>query len=72
VTNRGSGLVGLIDRVEALGGRLSLESAAERGTLVAVELPLATDEAIPLGPEPAAVRGTAAKGRCGQLGPDAP
>jgi PAS domain S-box-containing protein len=54
VTNHGSGLVGLIDRVEALGGHLSLESAAGRGTLVAVELPLATDEAVPLRPEPAA------------------
>jgi PAS domain S-box-containing protein len=44
-TRRGSGLVGLIDRVEALGGHLSLESAPGRGTLVAVELPLATHAA---------------------------
>lgn len=62
VTNRGSGLVGLIDRVEALGGHLSLESAAGRGTLVAVELPLATHEAVPLRLEPAAVRRRATKG----------
>ena len=55
VTNRGSGLVGLVDRVEALGGHLSLESAAGRGTLVAVELPLSTDEAVPLRPDRAAV-----------------
>jgi PAS domain S-box-containing protein len=62
VTNHGSGLVGLIDRVEALGGHLSLESAAGRGTLVAVELPLATHEAVPLRPEHAAVRRPATKG----------
>jgi PAS domain S-box-containing protein len=49
VTSHGSGLLGLIDRAEALGGHLSLESAAGRGTLVAVELPLATYEAVPLG-----------------------
>jgi signal transduction histidine kinase len=62
VTTHGSGLVGLIDRVEALGGHLSLESAAGRGTLVAVELPLATHEAVPLPPERAAVRRPATKG----------
>jgi signal transduction histidine kinase len=37
---QGSGLTGLIDRVEALGGRLSLQSPPGRGTTVAVELPL--------------------------------
>jgi signal transduction histidine kinase len=37
---RGSGLVGLRDRVEALGGRIALESNPGRGTSVAVELPV--------------------------------
>jgi signal transduction histidine kinase len=38
---RGSGLVGLKDRVEALGGRIVVESPAGAGTAVQVELPLA-------------------------------
>jgi signal transduction histidine kinase len=37
---RGSGRVGLKDRVEALGGRISLESAPGAGTSVRAELPL--------------------------------
>ena len=37
---RGSGLRGLADRVEALGGRLRVESAAARGTRVLAEIPL--------------------------------
>jgi signal transduction histidine kinase len=37
---RGSGLIGLVDRVEALGGRLTLDSPAGRGTTVSIELPL--------------------------------
>jgi signal transduction histidine kinase len=36
----GSGLVGLKDRVEALGGRLSVQSAPGAGTTVRAELPL--------------------------------
>ena len=36
----GSGLVGLKDRVEALGGRIRLDSARDAGTAVRVELPL--------------------------------
>ena len=36
---RGSGLVGLKDRVEALGGRFTVESEPEDGTAVRVELP---------------------------------
>ena len=36
----GSGLRGLADRVEALGGRLSVDSAAGRGTTVAAVLPV--------------------------------
>ena len=36
----GSGLIGLIDRVEALGGRLALDSPPGEGTRIAIELPL--------------------------------
>ncbi len=36
----GSGLVGLKDRVEALAGRIVLQSTAHGGTILAVELPL--------------------------------
>jgi signal transduction histidine kinase len=38
----GSGLVGLADRVEALGGRFALESPRGRGTTISIELPIAT------------------------------
>jgi signal transduction histidine kinase len=38
---RGSGLVGLKDRVEALGGWVSVESPRGAGTSIQVELPLA-------------------------------
>jgi PAS domain S-box-containing protein len=38
---RGSGLTGLVDRVEALGGRLTLSSPTGGGTTIAVALPLA-------------------------------
>lgn len=38
---RSSGLTGLVDRVEALGGRFTLESPAGRGTTISIELPLA-------------------------------
>jgi len=37
---RGSGLVGLTDRVEALGGSLGLESRPGQGTQLSAELPL--------------------------------
>jgi signal transduction histidine kinase len=37
----GSGLIGLVDRVEASGGRFSIESAPGAGTTIAIELPLA-------------------------------
>jgi signal transduction histidine kinase len=38
----GSGLVGLADRVEALGGRLHIESPAGRGTQLTAEIPCQT------------------------------
>jgi signal transduction histidine kinase len=37
---RGSGLVGLRDRVEALGGSLEIKSKAGEGTSLAATLPL--------------------------------
>ncbi len=36
----GSGLVGLTDRVEALGGRFALDSPPGAGTSIAIDLPL--------------------------------
>jgi signal transduction histidine kinase len=37
---RGTGLVGLKDRVEALGGRISLDSPRGAGTTLRAEVPL--------------------------------
>jgi PAS domain S-box-containing protein len=39
----GSGLVGLIDRVEALGGRFALESPPGHGTKISIEMPLTAE-----------------------------
>jgi signal transduction histidine kinase len=39
---RGSGILGLTDRVEALGGTISIASPTGHGTRIAVELPIAT------------------------------
>ena len=39
--SRGSGLIGLVDRVEAAGGTIAIESPPGRGTSIAVQLPLA-------------------------------
>jgi PAS domain S-box-containing protein len=36
----GSGLIGLVDRVEALGGRFVLDSQPNHGTRISIELPL--------------------------------
>jgi signal transduction histidine kinase len=41
VVEDGSGLRGLVDRVEALGGRLTVRSPAGEGTLIVAELPSA-------------------------------
>jgi len=38
-------LIGLRDRVEALGGRISLQSKRGAGTLLSVDLPLSPDGA---------------------------
>jgi signal transduction histidine kinase/putative methionine-R-sulfoxide reductase with GAF domain len=40
--NRGSGIVGLTDRVEALGGTISIDSPPRGGTSLSVRLPLGT------------------------------
>jgi PAS domain S-box-containing protein len=39
-TGRGSGLTGLVDRVEALGGKMTISSQPGRGTSFAVRIPL--------------------------------
>ena len=40
---RGSGLVGLKDRVEAIGGTLTVESRRGQGTRLAVEVPVSAE-----------------------------
>jgi signal transduction histidine kinase len=40
---KGSGLTGLVDRVEALGGKVTIQSQAERGTSLLVNIPIETD-----------------------------
>jgi signal transduction histidine kinase len=44
----GSGLVGLKDRVEALGGRFSVQTAPDAGTTVHAELPLTRPGTVPV------------------------
>ena len=44
----GSGLLGLKDRAEAIGGTMSLQSARGRGTSLRVELPLDDQEQYPV------------------------
>jgi PAS domain S-box-containing protein len=50
----GTGMIGLIDRIEALGGRFTLDSRPGRGTTISIELPLAPQSAseVTSGPEP--------------------
>jgi signal transduction histidine kinase len=45
LTSRGSGLPGLVDRVEALGGELVFSSPAEGGTVIRGLMPLPASEA---------------------------
>jgi signal transduction histidine kinase len=42
ISGAGSGLVGLRDRVEAVGGRMFLDSPRDRGTTISIELPVAS------------------------------
>jgi signal transduction histidine kinase len=44
--SRGSGLTGLADRIEALGGKLEVTSPPGEGTLIAAELPTRTDSSV--------------------------
>jgi signal transduction histidine kinase len=46
---RGSGLVGLTDRVEALGGSIRVSSRLGKGTQIAVELPIELELPQPAG-----------------------
>jgi signal transduction histidine kinase len=46
---RGSGLLGLKDRIEALGGTLSVHSPVGRGTTVSCELPVMAGGGYPNG-----------------------
>jgi signal transduction histidine kinase len=48
-TARGSGLVGLMDRVEALGGSIRVSSRPGKGTQIAVELPVKLELPQPAG-----------------------
>jgi len=43
---RGSGLIGLKDRIEALGGTKKLESPSGRGTRIEVEIPIASNQTV--------------------------
>ncbi len=53
--SRGTGLVGLKDRVEALGGRLLIESPQRKGTTLRAELPLVANSAPTLDMSPSLV-----------------
>jgi signal transduction histidine kinase len=44
---RGSGLVGLRDRVEAVGGTMTLDSPATAGTVLTVRLPVTAEDHLP-------------------------
>jgi signal transduction histidine kinase len=46
---RGSGLTGLVDRVEALGGKMTVQSPVGSGTSLAVDIPIDTDWRTPRG-----------------------
>jgi signal transduction histidine kinase len=48
-TSRGSGLVGLMDRLEALGGSIRVYSPPGTGTQITAELPLDLDSPQPVG-----------------------
>jgi signal transduction histidine kinase len=48
---QGSGLLGLRDRIEALGGTLQVTSPVGNGTMLQVQVPL-EDQSGPVSPEP--------------------
>jgi signal transduction histidine kinase len=47
--SRGTGLVGLTDRIEALGGSIRISSQTGKGTKITAELPLELEPARPVG-----------------------
>jgi signal transduction histidine kinase len=49
--SQGTGLVGLADRIEALGGRLQISSPAGSGTSLSIEIPINSHCTV-VGPEP--------------------
>jgi signal transduction histidine kinase len=53
---RGSGLIGLKDRVEAIGGEISIESPPQEGTRIEVELPLDPTQGAEAAASPRAAR----------------
>ena len=55
---RGSGLTGLRDRIEALGGRIQIESQAGSGTVIEVEIPIAGPADRNRGPDERLVQAT--------------
>jgi glucose-6-phosphate-specific signal transduction histidine kinase len=62
-SSRGSGLRGLVDRVEALDARLDLRSPPGAGTRIRAEIPAARRRTSPVaGEEGAAVEGAPAVG----------
>ena len=46
---RGSGLIGLTDRVEALGGSIQVDSRSGEGTRITAELPVEVELSQPAG-----------------------
>ncbi len=72
-TARGSGLVGLRDRVEAVGGTMTLDSPARAGTVLTVRLPVTTEDHLSERTGPATnthpargrLMGRGARARCG-------
>jgi signal transduction histidine kinase len=49
---RGSGLVGLCDRIEALGGRLEVTSPVGSGTSLLIEIPVESQSSSAVSPNP--------------------
>jgi PAS domain S-box-containing protein len=58
----GSGLVGLIDRIEALGGRFALDSPQGHGTRISMEMPLTAEPIDSLAQVPRRWRSTGGDG----------
>jgi PAS domain S-box-containing protein len=58
----GSGLVGLIDRIEALGGKVALHSPPGHGTRISIEMPLAAEPISDVARVPGGSRATPSDG----------